>query len=59
MIAAAFDYSGIAFMLAALLVTAVVVLVERRDHSIDADELDHHIRRCTLPTLTTRKDTPR
>ena len=58
MIAAAANYAGITFMLAALLATAVVVLVEHRDHSVDANELDHRIRRCTRPTLT-RKDTSR
>lgn len=59
MIAAAVNHAGVAFLLAALLVTAVLVLFERRDDDPHPHEPDHRIRRCTRPTLTTRKDTPR
>ena len=55
MITAAVNYSGVAFLLAARLVTAVLVLVEHRDDDPDPHELDHRIRRCTHPPLT-RKD---
>ena len=38
MIAAAFQYSGLGIILGMLLVTAVIVLCERRDHDLDADQ---------------------
>lgn len=41
MIAAAFQYSGLGIILGMLLVTAVIVLCERRDHDLDADQDSH------------------
>ena len=40
MISAAFQYAGLGVLLGMLLVTAVVVLVERPNHDLDADDLD-------------------
>ncbi len=53
---AACQYAGLGFLLGALLITAVIVLCERRDHSLDVDELDGTPIRpyCNNPTI--RKD---
>lgn len=45
MIAAAFQYSGLGIILGMLLVTAVIVLCERRDHDLDADRMYDELRR--------------
>ncbi len=42
MIAAAFQYSGLGIILGMLLVTAVIVLFERRDHGPDESKEDSH-----------------
>lgn len=60
MIAAAFQYSGLGIILGMLLVTAVIVLCERRDHDLDADDLDRRLPSrgpsCPHPTLSQRTD---
>lgn len=54
MISAAAQYSGLGIILGLLLVTAVVVLFEKRDHNPDRDAAPRR-RRCNHPTIT-RKD---
>ena len=65
MIAVAFQYSGLGIILGMLLVTAVIVLCERRDHDLDADQLEQRLRgyqrgpHCTRPTVTRNREVRR
>ena len=57
MISTAFQYAGLGIIAGMCLVTVVVALSERRDHSLDVDDLDGTpIRpRCTHPTYTSQR----
>lgn len=59
MIAAAFQYAGLGIILGMMLVTAVVVLAERRDRNLDPRIVDEKIRRCARPTLTDHREVRR
>lgn len=59
MISAAFQYAGLGVLLGMLLVTAVVVLVERPNHDLDADDLDRRLPSrgpsCSHPHITSHR----